>query len=790
MKSSLFKLLKVTIIVMLLITFCSTSGFCQALIADHTSSDEFSNIPDSIITFIRGNYYYYYAHTSHGSQIMTGLDMVYAEDNLYQEPYFYERSDDLGHVGDTSWVPYMRTYLASNPDCNMVMFSWCGGCSDNSEAGMNIYLNKMNELESDYPSHTFIYMTGHLDGGGITGNLYLRNNQIRDYCNANDKILFDFADIESYDPDGTYYPDENDACGWCETWCASHSCPSCAGCAHSHCFNCYRKGKAWWWMMAKISGWQATLDTIPDIVSFSPEQNEMNVGLSSDISVQFDIPMDETTLTSSSINLFSKYKGKLPGTFSYDAPTNTVLFNPTTDFVVGDVIQVVITDAVLSAAGVPLTNGFGWSFTCEVSAGNAQFGDTASFAIPTYPRQVKAADLNGDNNVDIVVVNSDGFHVMLGTGTGALQPFVTYTTPSYSYSMTLADVNNDGYPEVAIAGESSEYYGYTSIYINNGDGTFGDPISYDGGGEGDITSADLNLDGYLDLIVVQSFLSSNIYVFLNNGNETFTTDTIYTAELGSQSVAAEDFNGDGYFDIVVGWSQSNTVEVFLSTGPGRLSEGVEYLTSYAVQSLYAADLDNDGDVDIVTGDETSEYMGIASYLYNNGDGTFGNLSGAYVEGGAVAGIYCTDLNNNGFNDIACVAWGEYFRYMLNQGDGSFGAVQTETILDRVRDMTCADMDNDGDMDIISMHDGPMLVTVTKNGMVINPPYCGDANNDGSLDVGDAVYLINYAFKGGPAPNPVCQGDANNDSDVNVGDAIFIVNYAFKGGPSPGTNCCD
>ncbi len=48
-------------------------------------------------------------------------------------------------------------------------------------------------------------MTGHTDGTGETGNLNLRNDQVRNYCIANDKILFDFADIESYDPDGNSY---------------------------------------------------------------------------------------------------------------------------------------------------------------------------------------------------------------------------------------------------------------------------------------------------------------------------------------------------------------------------------------------------------------------------------------------------------------------------------------------------------------------------------------------------------------------------------------------------------
>ena len=57
-------------------------------------------------------------------------------------------------------------------------------------------------------------MTGHTDGSGLTVSSHVRNQQIRDYCEANGKILYDFEDIESYDPDGTYFGDRNvtDSC--------------------------------------------------------------------------------------------------------------------------------------------------------------------------------------------------------------------------------------------------------------------------------------------------------------------------------------------------------------------------------------------------------------------------------------------------------------------------------------------------------------------------------------------------------------------------------------------------
>jgi hypothetical protein len=227
------------------------------VVAGHEAVTSFSSIPTTVLDFIRTNFRVYYGHTSHGSQIMTGLSMLAAESPDHTAPSFHEIGDDLGSDGDVSWATTTRAFLDSHPgEYNVVMWSWCGGVSSNTEPGINTYLSTMTQLETEYPEVVFIYMTGHLDGSGVSGNLYARNNQIRAYATANHKVLFDFADIESYDPNGQYYPDSSDDCGWCSNWCDTHDCPVCGSCAHSHCFNCYLKGKAFWWMMARVAGWE------------------------------------------------------------------------------------------------------------------------------------------------------------------------------------------------------------------------------------------------------------------------------------------------------------------------------------------------------------------------------------------------------------------------------------------------------------------------------------------------------------------------------------------------------
>jgi len=121
-------------------------------------------------------------------------------------------------------------------------------------------------------------MTGHADGGGESGNLHLRNQQIRNYCITNSKVLYDFYDIECYDPDGNYYGDKlvTDSCSydsdsngsrdanWAIEWQNTHTqdvdwyqCSS----AHSQPLNANRKAYAAWWLWARIAGWDGGSDT-------------------------------------------------------------------------------------------------------------------------------------------------------------------------------------------------------------------------------------------------------------------------------------------------------------------------------------------------------------------------------------------------------------------------------------------------------------------------------------------------------------------------------------------------
>ena len=325
--------------------------------------------------------------------------------------------------------------------------------------------------------------------------------------------------------------------------------------------------------------------------------------------------------------------------------------------------------------------------------GQGQFAEHDSTPFPGLTASaVAVADVDGDQQPDVLLCGRDDSARRVtrlyrndGQGIFAEMPGPPFAGVWYG-AVALADLNQDGRPEVLVTGQDSTDQPIARLYRNDGQGQFtalmGTPFA--GLRFSDLAIGDVNGDGFPDVLLTgqDSLPAPLTRLYLNDGTASF-VEASGTPFPGvyEGAVALADVNGDGHLDVFLTGTQSlfgeGIAKLYLNDGTGQFTEqaGLPF-TGLWRSDMAFADLDDDGHPDILMAGQDNGGQRVTKLYRNDGAGNFSEVAGTPFAGVRFGALACADLNGDQRTDVLITGEnpaGQFIAQLYFQGEPTASA---------------------------------------------------------------------------------------------------------------------
>ncbi|HVU96941.1 MAG TPA: FG-GAP-like repeat-containing protein [Puia sp.] len=305
---------------------------------------------------------------------------------------------------------------------------------------------------------------------------------------------------------------------------------------------------------------------------------------------------------------------------------------------------------------------------------NISFTQVVSDQLPTswYPSAITAGDLDGDGKPEIIVAcyQSPKLAIFRNTSTpgnvSVVAPTAYQAIGNYTLSLTVADCNGDGKPEIVLASAASNY---VSIFPNNsttGNLSLGTRMDLHlplGTTPNTVIASDLDGDGRTDLASV-NYGANTVSVFRNTGpvggTLSFAANVDFSVGGGANDLAVGDLDGDGKPDLAVVNNSDATITLLQNAcTPGNINfiRGTDVPTGTmnpgSPQALRLGDFDGDGKPDIASVNELDQSVSVHRNISTAGAPAI-DVNVDYAVGNLPWGLAIADYDGDGLPDLAII----------------------------------------------------------------------------------------------------------------------------------------